>query len=145
MSIRETTAKDIVIVIGEIEDPRPILVTREPFEPEKLAITQFPAVLITSRDEEKSTVTMGAPTTGIRMGTITYEIRGFVRGNELDAKRNDLIESIEEALDLDRYRNQPGTIINSQVTAIEIIDRLPPLAEFKMTYVVNYQHRRTIA
>ena len=88
---------------------------------------------------------MGAPTNGIRMGTITYEIRGFVRGNELDSKRNDLIESIEEALDLDRYRNQTGTIINSQVTNIEIVDRLPPLAEFMITYVVNYQHRRTVS
>ena len=145
MSIRETTAKDIVIVLSQILDPKLVLVTREPFEPEKLAITQFPSVLITSRDEEKNTVTMGAPTNGIRMGTITYEIRGFVRGNELDAKRNDLIESIEEALDLDRYRNQPGTIINSQVTNIEIIDRLPPLAEFMITYVVNYQHRRTVS
>jgi hypothetical protein len=145
MSIRETTAKDIVIVLSQILDPKLVLVTREPFEPEKLAITQFPSVLITSRDEEKNTVTMGAPTNGIRMGTITYEIRGFVRGNELDAKRNDLIESIEEALDLDRYRNQPGVIINSQVTNIEIVDRLPPLAEVMITYVVNYQHRRTVS
>jgi hypothetical protein len=100
---------------------------------------------VTSRDEEKSTVSMGAPSNGIRMGNITYEIRGFIRGNELDSKRNDLIESIEEALDTDRYRNQPGVIINSQVTNIEIIDRLPPLAEFMLTYVVNYQHRRTVS
>jgi hypothetical protein len=145
MSIRETTAKDIIIVLGQIEDPKLVLVSREPFEPEKLAITQFPSVLVTSRDEEKSTVSMGAPSNGIRMGNITYEIRGFIRGNELDSKRNDLIESIEEALDTDRYRNQPGVIINSQVTNIEIIDRLPPLAEFMLTYVVNYQHRRTVS
>jgi hypothetical protein len=145
MSIRETTAKDIIIVLGQIEDPKLVLVSREPFEPEKLAITQFPSVLVTSRDEENSTVSMGAPSNGIRMGNITYEIRGFIRGNELDSKRNDLIESIEEALDTDRYRNQPGVIINSQVTNIEIIDRLPPLAEFMLTYVVNYQHRRTVS
>ena len=145
MSIRETTAKDIVIVLGEIEDPRPILVTREPFEPEKLAITQFPAILVTSRGEEKSTITMGAPTLGIRSGTITYEIRGFVRGNELDAKRNDLIESIEEALDLDRYRNQSGIVLDSQVTNIQVIDRLPPLAEFLITYTVTYKYQRTIS
>jgi hypothetical protein len=41
---------------------------------------------------------MGASGVGRRMGTITYDIRGYVRGTELDRRRNDLIEAIEEAL-----------------------------------------------
>lgn len=143
MSIRETTAKDIVIVLREIAEPRPVLVTREPFDPEKLAITQFPAILVVSRDESKESRTMGLPNAGIREGTIEYEIRGYVRGVELDTRRNDLIEAIEEALDQDRYRNQAGSVIDSQVTNIEIIDRLPPLAEFVITYAVRYFHKRT--
>lgn len=144
MSIRETTAKDIVIVLGEIQEPKPVLVTREPFDPEKLAITQFPAILVQSTTEEKETVTMGLSTVGRRIGQIDYEIRGFVRGVELDTKRNDLIEAIEEALDKDRYRNQSGSVLNSEVVSIEIIPRLAPLAEFLMIYRVNYNHQRNV-
>jgi len=143
MSIREDITKDIVIVLTEIEDPRPILVTREPFDVEKLAITQFPAILINATNEERQTLTMGLPSVGRRAGTIEYEIRGFVRGNELDAKRNDLIESIEEALDNDRYRNQTGKVMDSQITSIEVINRLPPLAEVVITYTVKYNYVRT--
>jgi hypothetical protein len=143
MSIRENIAKDIVIVLREIVEPRPVLVTREPFDPEKLAITQFPAILVVSRNENKESLTMGLPNGGIREGTIEYELRGYVRGVELDTRRNDLIEAIEEALDTDRYRNQRGTVIDSQVTSIEIVDRLAPLAEFVITYAVRYFHKRT--
>ena len=83
MSIRESLAKDIVTTLKEIEDPKPILVTREPFDVEKLAITQFPSILVQTGDEEKETVTMGMSNAGIRTGQITYNLRCFVRGNEL--------------------------------------------------------------
>lgn len=143
MSIREELAKDIVTTLKEIEDPKPVLVTREPFDVEKLAITQFPAILVQTGDEEKETVTMGLPSAGIRTGTINYQLRCFVRGNELDTKRNDLIESIEEILDTDRYRGYTDfTVIDSQITQIEVIERLQPLAEFNMTFVVDYKHVR---
>jgi hypothetical protein len=144
MSIRETTAKDIVTVLGEITDPKPILVTREPFEPTELAITQFPAILVQSTNEEKSTITMGMSSVGLRQGTILFEIRGFVRGNDLDTRRNDLIEAIEESLDQDRYRNQTGVVINSEILSIEVISRMAPLAEFLMIYSVEYRHIRQV-
>jgi hypothetical protein len=145
MSIREDITKDIIIVLQEIEDPRPVLVTREPFEPEKLAITQFPAILVNATNEERETVSMGEAKIGLRQGSIEYELRGFVRGNELDAKRNDLIESIEEALDQDRQRNLPDKVLDSQVIKIEIIKRLPPLAEFIITYQTKYRYIRTVS
>jgi hypothetical protein len=145
MSIREDTTKDIVIVLQEIEDPRPILVTREPFEPEKLAITQFPAILVNATNELRETISAGEARVGRRAGVIEYEIRGFVRGNDLDAKRNDLIESIEEALDKDRNRNQYPKVVDSQVTRIDIVKRLPPLAEFILTYEVKYNYVRTVS
>jgi hypothetical protein len=78
------------------------------------------------------------------MGTIDYQIRGYVRGAELDRKRNDLIEAIEEALDLDRYRGlQASGVIDSQIITIEIVDRQPPLAEFEITFRVRYNYLRT--
>jgi len=147
MSIREATAIDIALVLGDIQEPRPVLVTREPFDPERLAITQFPAILITSLNEEKETITMGAMgSTGLgrRTGTIEYEIRAYVRGTNLDTQRNDIIEAIEEALDQDRSRLQSSSVTDSQVTRIEIQSRLPPLAEAVITYQVKYFHKRAI-
>lgn len=140
MSIREDIVTDIVTTLKEIKDLKPALVTREPFDVEKLAITQFPAVLINSTNEERTTETMSM---GIRQGTIAYTIRGFVRGNEIDKKRNDLIEAIEEALDADRNRGKSSSIIqDTQIASIEVIDRLPPLGEVVLTVNVRYVFTR---
>ena len=89
-NLREQIAQEVVRVLKNMRDPQPILVQREPFEPEKLAITQFPALLLQFNAEERETITMGQPTMGRRMGTIEYNIRGFLRGVELDRQRNDL-------------------------------------------------------
>jgi hypothetical protein len=108
-----------------------------------LAITQFPALLITPTVENRETITMGQGGIGRRMGTLTYTIRGFVRGNDLDKKRSDLIEAIEEALDSDRYRELIGSgVIDSQITVIEVQERMPPLAEFSIEYQVRYNYLR---
>tara|TARA_R110000772_G_scaffold17682_5_gene49188 strand:+ start:160 stop:597 length:438 start_codon:yes stop_codon:yes gene_type:complete len=137
---RELIAQDLVNTIREIETPRPVLVTRDPFNVEELAITQFPAVLITTGSEERESVTMAA---GIRQSTINYIIRGFVRGVELDTKRNELIEAIEEALDADRYRDLGvSTVLNSEVTGIDVVERQSPLAEISITFSVDYVFTR---
>ena len=136
MSIREDIAKDIVTTLESIADLQPVLVTREPFDVEKLAITQFPAILITSTNEARTTETMRA---GIRQGDITYTVRAFVRGNEIDKKRNDLIEAIEEALDADRNRGKSSNqVLDTQIASIEVVDRLPPLGEVVLTVNVRY-------
>lgn len=143
-NLRQQIAEDLVTVLTEMEDPRPALVTREPFNVTEIAITQFPAILITATVEERETVTMGIPGLGRRLGTIDYQIRGYVRGTELDRQRNDLIEAIEEALDSDRYRGLTGSVvIDSQVRRIEIQDRLPPLAEFIIEFQVRYNYVRS--
>jgi hypothetical protein len=143
-NIRQQTAENIVKVLKNIDDPKPILVTTEPFNVAEIAITQFPAILITPQREERETITMGAANIGRRMGTIIYTIRGFVRGNELDRKRNDLIERIEESLDSDRYRDLISQgVTDSQITLIEIVERQPPLAEFVLEYRVTYNYLRT--
>lgn len=146
-SLREQIAENIEQVLSDIENPRPVLVTREPFDVEKLAITQFPAILIQMDTEERRTVTMGAPGVGRRTGTITYVLRGFVRGTELDSRRNQLIDAIETALDSDRYRGLAVTlegnlVMDSQITTIEVQPRQPPLAEFGITFQVTYNYFR---
>lgn len=142
-NLRQQIAENIVTTIKSIRDPKPVLVTREPFNVTELAITQFPAVLIASQVEERETITMGAPGAGRRLGTIDYQIRCYVRGTELDKKRNDLLEAIEEKLEADRYRGlQAEGVIDSQVVSIEIIERQSPLAEFAITYRVRYNYLR---
>lgn len=143
-NLRQQISQNLVTVLKDQQDPRPVLVTSEPFTVTELAITQFPAILITPTVEERETVTMGLPGHGRRQGTINYSIRGYVRGAELDRQRNDLIERIEETLDSDRYRGltQQG-VTDSQIITVEIIERLPPLAEFEITFRVRYNYLRT--
>ena len=74
---------------------------------------------------------------------MTFEIRGFVRGTELDQKRNLLMEAVEDALDSDRYLGQLAQgVLDCQIVTIEIIPRLQPLAEFVMTVEVTYNYIR---
>tara|TARA_R110000796_G_scaffold123417_1_gene237771 strand:- start:212 stop:637 length:426 start_codon:yes stop_codon:yes gene_type:complete len=138
MSLREDFAKDIIDVLKNMTDPRPGLVTREPFDVEKLAITQFPALLIVSGDEERSDYSMGVT----RQGTIIYTIRGFVRGTEIDKLRNELVERIEETLDEDRTRGTTSKSMTTQVTRIVVADRLAPLGEVAVTVQVRYKYTK---
>lgn len=145
-NLRHQIAEDIVETLQNMTDPQPVLVTREPFEPDRLAITQFPAILVTATSETRDLLTMGDTGSGRKQGTITYTIRGYVRGNDLDKKRNDLIERIEEALDSDRYRSKEKSVVmNSYVVAIDTIERLPPLAEIAITFEVTYNFLRGTA
>ena len=124
-----------------MESPRPVLVTREPFEVDKLAITQFPAILVSFDSEERELLTMGS--NGIKSGTILFNIRGFVRGKELDKARNELITGIETTLESERYREKYAQgVRDSQITSISVVDRLQPLAEILVTLEVGYTYRR---
>lgn len=144
MSLREDITLAIVDALWKIEQPKPILVTREPFEPEKLAITQFPALLIQMLEEERETITMGATQVGRRSGVVRYNIRGFLRGVELDSQRNAMIEAIEQALDESRNLGlRSSGVGDSQITLIEVVNRLAPLAEISITFEVSYNYLRT--
>jgi hypothetical protein len=143
MSLREDISRYLVLALKEIEDPRINLVSRDPFEVDKLAISQFPALLVTFALETRETVSMGESAMGRRTGSIEYDIRGFVRGTELDTLRNTLIESVEEQLDKDRYLGlRASGVLDSQVTEIEVIPRLQPLAEVRIRLVVRYNYLR---
>lgn len=143
MSLRQSIIQAIQVAVQEIRDPKPVFVTTEPFEIEKLAITQFPAVLISFVDEERESVTMGSSGYGRRIGTIQFELRGFVRGTELDKRRNDLLNAIENAIDADRYLGLKASgVLDSQIRTIETVPRLAPLAEIRIVVRVNYNYLR---
>lgn len=140
MSLRNNIADNIVKTLKELTDPRPVLVTREPFDVEKLAITQFPAIMINSGNEERDDFDMT-----FRSGTIQYSIRAFVRGaTELDRQKNDLIEAVSEALEADRRRGTGNPGVVTLISNIEVIDRLPPLAEVIITVQVRYRYRKGV-
>jgi hypothetical protein len=143
MSLRENIAKNIVDVLGDMNPPRPVLVTREPFDVQKLALTQFPAVLVTTGNETREEHTMG----GNRRAVLEMLIQGFVRSDgrdgfvqSVDEKRNEMIERIEETLNTDRTRELSSTTaVKTRVTAVEVNqDRQPPLGEFTVTCEVHY-------
>jgi hypothetical protein len=143
MSLRQQIADYLVTAVREIEEPRVSFVTLEPFNVLEIAITQFPAVLVTMREETRESVTMGVPGVGRRMGTLLFEIRAYVRGNELDSRRNLLLEAMEEQLERDRYLGLGNQgVLDSQITRIEIVDRMPPLAEMLIELEVRYNYLR---
>jgi len=137
MSIRETVIENIIDVLKDMNDPKPILVSREPFDVEKLAISQYPAILVQSGPESRVDTSMRA-----RTGQINYVVRAFVRGNELDKKKNLIIERIEETLDTDRLRGTTNFSMRTQVVSILPIDRLAPLGEVVITVQVEYKYAR---
>jgi hypothetical protein len=137
MSNRETVIENIVSLLKDMDDPKPILVSREPFDVEKLAITQFPAILVQSGDEIRFDSAMRS-----REGQINYVIRSFVRGVELDKKKNEIVERIEETLDADRKRGTTNFSMKTQVISVTPVDRLAPLGEVLVTVQVQYKYPR---
>jgi len=142
MSNREDITSNIIDVLGDMENPKVRFVTREPFDVDKLALTQFPALLVTTGNETREENTMG----GNRRSVLEVNIRGFVRSDgrqgfvqSVDQKRNELIERIEETLNTNRDRELNATrAATTHVTTIEVIDRNPPLGEFNMIAQVRY-------
>lgn len=137
MSTRETVIENIVSLLKDMDDPKPILVSREPFDVEKLAITQFPAILVQSGEEIRFDTAMRS-----REGQINYTVRAFVRGVELDKKKNEIVERIEETLDSDRKRGTGNFAMKTQVISVVPVDRLAPLGEVLVTVQVQYKYPR---
>ena len=142
MSARENIAKDIVEQLQNMSNPAPALVTREFFEFDKLAITQFPAILVICTKEDREDISLAE-----RQGTLEVELRCFVRGAKLDFARNNIIERCEEALEDNRDRNITidDTVthyVNSNITNIEVIERIAPIGQVNLTLTVTYVYKR---
>jgi hypothetical protein len=144
MSARENIAKNLIEQLTNMTDPAPGLVSRKYFDVTKLAITQFPAILVNSTTEEREDVSMD-----LRQGTIIYELRCYLRGTELDTLRNELIERVEETLETQRGRAITVSATNihnvtTRINEIQVIERELPLSEVLITVEVRYTYRKGV-
>ena len=144
MSARENISKNIVEQLVNMRDPGVNHVSREKFDIQKLAITQFPAILVVTANEEREDLS-----TDTRVGLITYELRCYVRGSQIDTQINELVERIEETIEVSRNRDLTLAATNihnvsSQVVSIEKIDRELPLGEAICNVNVRYTYKKGV-
>lgn len=143
MSVREDIAVDLVQKLQDTTDPVAIrYVSRQPITSVDLSIEQYPAIFIRTGQEDRSDQTMSSSNT--RFGVIDFTITGFVRvaGEEnIDTKRNELIEAIEEKIEQDRKRN--NLALNSTVTNVTTDEGDQfPIGRIDMNYQVTYKYSR---
>ena len=144
MSARENIANNRVEQLENMTNPAPGLVSRVFFDVQKLAITQFPAVLVVSTAETKTDVS-----TDLRQGNLTIECRCYVRGTQIDTLRNEIIERIEETLETSRDRDITLADTNihnvkTQITDIAVIERELPLGEVIVSVNVIYTYKKGV-
>lgn len=143
MSIRNDIADNIVAILTDTNDPKPIYVTRESVDVEELARTQFPAVVVRTTDESRSELTMLGET-GTRFATMNVECECYVTGTNIDLKRNDIAERVEEALNTDLTRG--GVAKNTklvQLTVDQEIDKR--FGKITLQFEVEYIYTRGAA
>ena len=145
MSVRENIAQNIATVLADITQPAVKLVSRNPITAQDISIIQYPAIFVASGEEERNDITQG--TSGLRQGIIDYTITGLVRAsssalttnNNIDTQRNELIEAIAEALEVDRTRN--SNALNSYVTEVDTDDGSDyPVGKVDITFRVEYKY-----
>jgi hypothetical protein len=141
MSIREKIADNIVTTLQTVVPKNDVsYVTREPFDFAKLSNAQFPAILVRSAGENREDSSIGGSITQ-RMGTINYDLICYVKGSVIDTARNKIIEVVEEALDVDRYRG--GNALDTQVITVEVDEgSIDPIGGVIITIRVLYQYTR---
>lgn len=142
-SARENIAKDIVAVLESATDPVAIrFVSRQPIASVDLSDHQYPAVFVRTGQEDRSDESMNTSTS--RFGRIDFTITGLIKAEgelNMDTERNRLIETIEEALEVDRKRN--SLCMNSTITNVTTDqgDQFP-IARIDINYQVLYKYTR---
>ena len=141
MSVRESIAANIITTLKDVIAPvRISYVTREPFQFDKLSNAQYPAVLVRTADENREDSTIGG-SIGKRIATINYELVCFVKAGLIDQARNNIIETIEEGLDVDRTRG--GFAKDTQITQVGIDEgSIDPIGGVILTVRVMYEYTR---
>lgn len=144
MSARENIAINIVQQLQNMTQPAPGLVSRKYFDVVKLAITQFPAILVVTTTEDREDVSMD-----LRRSKTQYVLRCYVRGPELDTLRNEIVERIEETLEQQRGRDislNAGNVHNvtTRISNIQIVEREIPLGEVIVTVDVFYTYKKGV-
>jgi len=142
MSAREDILKRLEQVLSNMTNPAPGKVSRDFFDFEKLAITQFPSILIVPLNETREDISMTE-----RRGVMEVSMRCFVRGEGIDSRRNDIVRNIEESLETERGLSitpvSTGThVVNTQITNIQVIERQPPIGEVTVIAEITYHYRK---
>lgn len=142
-SKRELIAQNIVETLKNQTTYKFGMITREPQQDiEGLARTAFPCAVIESASETRQDITQGA--SGIlRESLADYSIMVYVMAGkrDLDTKRNEIIEVIEELLDEDRTRG--GLALYTELISVEaqdIVDQ--PFATMRLVVRVTYHYTR---
>ena len=147
MSKRENIASDIITKLDAVTSPIEFKkITREPFEVEELSDAQFPAMFVQSGDETREVSSIGVTGSGTYTGTIDFLIVAFAKGTDtnIDTKRNQLIEVIEETLDADRTRG--GNALETKIVEVSSDEgTLYPLGGVRIVVRVLYSFTRGTA
>ena len=147
MSKRENIAGDIITKLDAVTSPIEFKkITREPFEVEELSDAQFPALFVQSGDETREVLSIGDTGAGTYRGTIDFLIVAFAKGTDtnIDTKRNQLIEVIEETLDADRTRG--GNALETKIVEVSSDEgTLYPLGGVRIVVRVLYSFTRGTA
>mgnify|MGYP003151475960 FL=1 len=140
MSKREDIASHIVTTIEAISSPSINKVTRQPFNLEELAQSQYPAVLVQTQEETKEDQELGEGAK-TRICNLEFLITGYIKGSEsnIDTARNTLATAIETALETDITRNSKA--LDTEVISLETdAGTLFPYGAISMVVRVVYEH-----
>jgi len=142
MSAREDILDRIQEVLQNMTNPAPGLVSRNFFDFEKLAITQFPAILMIPLNEIREDISLTE-----RQGTMELSLRCFVRGHEIDVARNDIIRNIEESLETERGLNitpdaEATHVVRCRIDNVQVIERQPPIGECTVVAEITYIYKK---
>jgi len=141
MSKRESIANNIITVLTAVTSPITIKkITREPFNISELSEQQYPAIFIQSGNESRSDETMTS-TSVTRQAQAEFVIVGFVKGTDtnIDTKRNELITTIETALESDRSRG--GYAKKTEIVDVSTDEgTLYPIGGIRIVARVIYQY-----
>ena len=140
MSKRENIANNIITTLSGISSPITLKkITREPFSVDELSEQQYPAVFVQSGNELRTDETMTS-TTVTRQASADFVIVGFVKGGtNIDTKRNELISTIETALESDRSRG--GYAKRTEIVEVSTDEgTLFPIGGIRVVVRVMYQY-----
>ena len=140
MSKREDIASHIVTTIEAISSPSINKVTRQPFNLEELAQSQYPAVLVQTQEETKEDQELGSGAK-TRICNLEFLITGYIKGSEsnIDTARNTLATAIETQLETDITRNNKA--LDTEVISLETdAGTLFPYGAISMVVKVVYEH-----
>lgn len=132
---RELIAANIVTQLKTVTSVR--LVTREPFDFEKLSNAQYPAILVRTGREDRQDINLDRG----RQATIDYSLICYIKSSSIDTARNNLVAAVENKLTEDVTRG--GYALDTQVVSIETDEgSIHPIGGVIITVRVSYTFDR---